>query len=47
MTCLRDERFRITVRKEASTIAVGRISTIESVAVAKATATARPAAPGV
>jgi Flp pilus assembly protein TadG len=47
MTCLPDGRFRITVRKEASTIVVGRISPIESWAVAKTTATARPAAPGV
>jgi Flp pilus assembly protein TadG len=47
MTCLPDGRFRITVRKEASTFVVGRISTIESWAVAKTAATARPAAPGV
>ena len=47
MTCLPDRRFRITVRKEASTIVVGRISPIESWAVAKTTATAQPAAPGV
>jgi Flp pilus assembly protein TadG len=47
MTCLPDGRFRITVRKEASTIVVGRISSIESWAVAKTTASARPAAPGV
>ena len=47
MTCLPDRRFRITVRKEASTIVVGRISPIESWAVAETTATAQPAAPGV
>jgi Flp pilus assembly protein TadG len=47
MTCLPDGRFRITVRKEASTVVVGSISAIDSWAVAKTTATARPAAPGV
>jgi Flp pilus assembly protein TadG len=47
MTCLPDGRFRITVRKEASTVVVGRISAIDSWAVAKTTATAQPAAPGV
>ncbi|MGH2678382.1 MAG: hypothetical protein ACRDHB_08490 [Actinomycetota bacterium] len=47
MTCPSDGRFRITLRQEASTIVVGRISPIESWAVAKTTATAQPAAPGV
>jgi hypothetical protein len=47
MTCLPDGRFRITVRKEASTVVGGSISAIDSWAVAKTTATARPAAPGV
>jgi hypothetical protein len=46
-TCLPDGRFRISVRKEASTIVVGKISAIERWAVARSTATARPAVPGV
>jgi hypothetical protein len=46
-TCLSDGRFRITVQKEASTIVVGNISAIERWAMARSTATARPAAPGV
>jgi Flp pilus assembly protein TadG len=46
-TCLADGRFRITVQKEASTIVVGNISAIERWALARSTATARPAAPGV
>jgi Flp pilus assembly protein TadG len=46
-TCLPDGRFRITVQKEASTIVVKNISAIEDWALARSTATARPAAPGV
>jgi hypothetical protein len=40
MTCLPDGRFRITVPKEASTVVVGRITAIDSWAMAKTTATA-------
>lgn len=47
MDCLPDGRFRMTLRKEASTILVGKISAIEDWAVATSTATARPAVPGV
>jgi Flp pilus assembly protein TadG len=47
ISCLQDGRFRMGVRKEASTILVGKISAIEDWAVAQSTATARPAVPGV
>jgi Flp pilus assembly protein TadG len=47
INCLQDGRFRLSVRKEASTILVGQISAIENWAVAQSTATARPAVPGV
>jgi Flp pilus assembly protein TadG len=47
LSCLQDGRFRVSVRKEASTIVVGKISAIERWAVAESTATARPAVPGV
>jgi hypothetical protein len=45
-TCLPDGRFRISVQKEASTIVVGQIPAIEDWALARSTATARPAQPG-
>jgi Flp pilus assembly protein TadG len=45
--CLPDGRFRITVQKRASTILVGRISATREWAVARSTASARPAVPGV
>ncbi|HEX2025885.1 MAG TPA: hypothetical protein VHH92_05780 [Actinomycetota bacterium] len=45
--CLPDGRFRITVQKRASTILVGRISATEDWALARSTASARPAVPGV
>jgi hypothetical protein len=45
--CLPDGRFRITVQKRASTILVGRISATRDWALARSTASARPAVPGV
>jgi Flp pilus assembly protein TadG len=42
--CLSDGRFRVTVRKEATTMVVGRIPAISDWAVAVSTATAQPAA---
>jgi Flp pilus assembly protein TadG len=46
-TCLPDGRFRITVQKDAATILVGKISATEKWALARSTATAKPAVPGV
>jgi Flp pilus assembly protein TadG len=44
-TCLSDGRFRVTVRKEATTMVVERIPPISDWAVAVSTATAQPASP--
>jgi Flp pilus assembly protein TadG len=41
-TCFTDGRFRLTVKKEASTILIGRISAIEDWAQVKGRATASP-----
>jgi Flp pilus assembly protein TadG len=45
--CLPDGQFRITVQKRAATILVGRISATKDWALARSTASARPAVPGV
>ena len=46
-SCLADGRFRITVRKTASTVVVDKIGFLKDLATAESTATAAPASPGV
>jgi hypothetical protein len=46
-SCLADGRFRLTVRKTASTVVVDKIGFLKNLAKAESTATASPASPGV